>query len=50
MPLAEFLDQVLALWEDNPDAQELVVENARGIRDATADGSYSQLLTMFSNI
>jgi short-subunit dehydrogenase involved in D-alanine esterification of teichoic acids len=50
MPLDEFLDQVLALWTENPDAQELVVENARGIRNATADGSYNKLLTMFSSI
>jgi hypothetical protein len=28
----------------------LVVENARGIRNATADGSYNKLLTMFSSI
>lgn len=49
MPLDEFLDQVLSLWQENPDAQELVVENAKGIRGAVADGSYGQLLTMFSS-
>ena len=50
MPLDDFLTETLDLLRENPDAKELVVERARFIRDAEANGSYDQVLTMLSNL
>ncbi|KQQ20986.1 oxidoreductase [Rathayibacter sp. Leaf299] len=50
MPVDAFLDELVTLLRENPVAQELVVENAKPIRDAVATGAYSQFLTMFSGL
>lgn len=50
LPLDAFLDELLGLLRDNPTATELVVERARPIRDAAADGSYDSMLESFSRI
>jgi uncharacterized oxidoreductase len=49
MPLDDFLTETLDLLRENPDAKELVVERARFIRDAEANGSYDNVLAMLSN-
>jgi len=49
MPLEEFLTEVLALLDAQPGAKEIVVESAKFARDAVANGSYDQVLAMFSN-
>ena len=49
MPLEEFLTEVLALLEAQPDAKEIVVESAKFTREAEATGTYDQVLAMFSN-
>ncbi|KZX20725.1 SDR family NAD(P)-dependent oxidoreductase [Rathayibacter tanaceti] len=49
MPVNDFLTELVALLREHPEVQELVVENAKPIRDAVASGSYSQFLTMFSS-
>ncbi|WP_033287037.1 SDR family oxidoreductase [Streptomyces sp. NRRL F-525] len=46
MPLDDFLNQTLDLLREKPDAKELVVERARFIRDAQANGSYDDVLAM----
>ncbi|WP_328355116.1 SDR family NAD(P)-dependent oxidoreductase [Streptomyces sp. NBC_00445] len=48
MPLDDFLTEVLDLLREKPDAKELVVEPARFIRDAVANGSYDEVLAMIS--
>ncbi|MCX5335712.1 MULTISPECIES: SDR family oxidoreductase [unclassified Streptomyces] len=48
MPLDEFLDETLGLLRDNPDAKELVVERARFVRDAEANGKYDDVLALLS--
>jgi uncharacterized oxidoreductase len=48
MPLDDFLTETLALLREKPDAKELVVERAGFIRDAVANGSYDDVLTMIS--
>lgn len=48
MPLDEFLTETLELLRENPDTQELVVERARFLRDAQANGSYDDVLAMLS--
>lgn len=49
MPLDEFLDETLELLANDPDTKELVVERARFLRDADANGSYDDVLAMLSN-
>ncbi|MCD9872742.1 SDR family oxidoreductase [Streptomyces guryensis] len=48
MPLDDFLTEVLGLLREKPDAKELVVERARFLRDAQANGSYDEVLAMLS--
>ena len=50
MPLDDFLREALELLDENPDAKEIVVERARFIRDAEANGSYDDVLAMFSGL
>ncbi|QYN33878.1 SDR family oxidoreductase [Pseudonocardia sp. DSM 110487] len=50
MPLDDFLTETLDLLREKPDAKELVVERARFIRDAEANGSYDKVLSMLSGI
>lgn len=49
MPLDEFLSETLELLAENPDAKELVVERARFLRNAEANGSYDDVLAMLSD-
>jgi uncharacterized oxidoreductase len=48
MPLDDFLTEILELLRANPDAKELVIERARFLRDAQANGSYDNVLAMLS--
>jgi uncharacterized oxidoreductase len=48
VPLDDFLTETLDLLRDKPDAKELVVEHARFIRDAVANGSYDNVLAMIN--
>ncbi|MFG2800040.1 SDR family oxidoreductase [Streptomyces pseudovenezuelae] len=48
MPLDDFLTEALDLLREKPDAKEIVVERARFIRDAQANGSYDGVLAMLS--
>lgn len=50
MPLDDFLTETLDLLREQPDAKELVVERARFVRDAEANGSYDSVLAMLSGV
>jgi short-subunit dehydrogenase involved in D-alanine esterification of teichoic acids len=50
MPLDEFLTETLDLLREKPDAKELVVERARFVRDAEANGSYDNVLAILSGV
>jgi short-subunit dehydrogenase involved in D-alanine esterification of teichoic acids len=50
MPLDEFLDETLAILRETPDAKELVVERAKFVRYAEANGAYDQALAMLSGV
>lgn len=50
MPLEDFLSEAMTLLQVTPEAQEIVVERAKPIRDAAANGAYNNLLAMFSTI
>lgn len=47
-PLEDFLKEVMDLLVAEPDAKEIVVEPARFIRDAQANGNYDDVLAMFT--
>ncbi|CAN7321873.1 SDR family NAD(P)-dependent oxidoreductase [Variovorax paradoxus] len=50
MPLEEFLSETMALLRDEPEAQEIVVERAKFIRYAEANGTYASVLGMLSAV
>lgn len=50
MPLDDFLTETITLLRDQPDAKELVVERARFVRDAEANGSYDNVLALLSGV
>ncbi|GHH59507.1 short-subunit dehydrogenase involved in D-alanine esterification of teichoic acids [Streptomyces umbrinus] len=50
MPLDDFLDETLALLHDRPDAREIVVERAKFVRHAEANGTYDDVLTMLAGV
>ncbi|MGW1025732.1 SDR family oxidoreductase [Streptomyces sp. NPDC002577] len=50
MPLDDFLTETLDLLREQPDAKELVVERARFVRDAEANGTYDNVLAMLSGV
>jgi short-subunit dehydrogenase involved in D-alanine esterification of teichoic acids len=48
MPLDDFLTEVIQILESHPDAQEILVEKVKFLRNAVADRKYDQILGMFS--
>ena len=50
MPLDEFLTETLTLLRTQPDANEIIVERAKFVRYAEANGAYAQALAMLSGV
>lgn len=50
MPLEEFLLETMTLLNARPDAKEIVVERAKFLRDAEAEGRYENVLDMLSGV
>lgn len=50
MPLEDFLSETMTLLRTHPDAKEIVVERAKFVRDAVANGSYDKVLAMLASI
>ncbi len=48
MPLQAYLDETMTLLETLPDADEIVVDNAKFLRDAETNGSYEHVLAMLA--
>jgi uncharacterized oxidoreductase len=48
MPLMTFLDETMMLLETLPDADEIVVDNVKFLRDAEINGSYDHVLGLLS--
>ncbi len=48
MPLDEYIAETLSLLKDHPDAKEIVVERARGFRNAERDGAYDKIHAKFN--
>ena len=49
MPLEEFLDESVSLFETQPDAHEILVERVKFLRNAEIEGRYDDVLAMLSN-
>lgn len=50
MPLEDFLSETMTLLRNDPEAQEIVVERAKFIRFAEANGTYGSVLGMLSAV
>jgi uncharacterized oxidoreductase len=50
MPLAEFLDEVMRILQNQPDANEIIVERVKFLRFAEATGTYDEVLRMLSTL
>ncbi|GAA0518020.1 hypothetical protein GCM10009545_20110 [Saccharopolyspora thermophila] len=48
MPLNEFVAEVVALLESQPDAKEIQVENVKFLRHAEASGNYDQVVAVLN--
>jgi uncharacterized oxidoreductase len=48
MPLKAYLDETMALLESRPDADEIVVENVKFLRNAESSGNYDRVLARLS--
>ncbi len=48
MPLQAYLDETMTLLETLPQADEIVVDNAKFLRDAETNGSYEHVLAMLA--
>jgi uncharacterized oxidoreductase len=49
MPLMAYLDETMMLLQTLPDAHEIVVDNAKFLRDAEINGSYEDVLGLLSD-
>jgi len=49
MPLKEYLDETMALLASQPDAEEILVERVKFLRDAEVNGTYPQVLALLSS-
>ncbi|WP_343577228.1 SDR family NAD(P)-dependent oxidoreductase [Mycobacterium sp.] len=48
MPLDAFISETMTLLQTKPDAEEIVVERAKGFRFAERDGAYDELYPVFN--
>lgn len=44
MPLMEFIDEVIEILRVNPDAEEIIVDRCKPLRDAVKNGNYKEML------
>lgn len=44
MPLSEFIDEVIAILTDNPDADEVIVERCKPLRYAAENGNLAEIM------
>lgn len=48
MPLDDFISETMTLLQEQPEAEEIVVERAKGFRFAERDGSYDEIYSVFN--
>ena len=49
MPLEDYLDEAMALFESQPDAEAIIVEGVKFLRYAEVNGNYDELLGSLSS-
>lgn len=49
MPLKEFIDEVMAIFKQSPDAEEILVERVKPLRFAEVNGGYGQFFKNFND-
>ena len=49
MPLEDYLDEAMALFESQPDAEAIIVEGVKFLRYAEVNGNYDELLGFLSS-
>lgn len=50
MPLDEFADEVMALWQAVPESREILVERVRGLRNAEAEGRFAETVVSLNEM
>jgi uncharacterized oxidoreductase len=48
MPLDEFISETMTLLQTKPEAEEIIVERAKGFRYAERDGAYDEIYPVFN--
>jgi uncharacterized oxidoreductase len=48
MPLDEFISETMTLLQTKPEADEIVVERAKGFRFAERDGAFDEIYPVFN--
>ena len=48
MPLDEYITETMTLLQTKPEADEIVVERAKGLRFAERDGTYDDIYPAFN--
>jgi uncharacterized oxidoreductase len=48
MPLAEFIDEVMAILEHNPDVEEVIVERCKPLRYAVEEGRLDEMMAQLN--
>jgi uncharacterized oxidoreductase len=48
MPLDDFLSEVMAILQTQPDIEQIIVDNVRFLRFAEAGGAYDTVLSLLS--
>lgn len=49
MPLREFIDEVMGIFQNAPDAEEILVERVKPLRFAQANGGYAEFFKQFND-
>lgn len=49
MPLKEFIEEVMGIFETAPDVEEILVERVKPLRFAEANGGYAELFKQFND-
>ena len=50
MPLDEYLDETMELLQKNPDADEILVDRVRFLRDAERENRYDQVIGILNSV
>ncbi len=48
MPLDDYIDEVMGLFQQQPTPQEIAVERVKLLRNAEAEGRFDQVFAMLS--